>query len=119
VAGDDVLPDEPHRRVTRVGDTVRRPTHPWSAAVHALLRHLEAVGFGRAPRVLGVDEDGRVILTYLAGESGPQGWAKVVDDAGLVSFARLLREYHDAVAGFEPPAELGWFTGEVGTAAAS
>jgi hypothetical protein len=65
-------------------------------------------------RVLGIDEDGREILSYLDGESGPQGWAKVVDDTGLTTFARLLRDYHDAVAGFRPPEGLGWCTGDEG-----
>ena len=41
--------------VTRVGDTVRRGTGPWTPAVHALLRHLEGVGFDGAPMVLGID----------------------------------------------------------------
>jgi hypothetical protein len=36
--------------VVCVGDTVRRPTGPWSPGVHALLRHLETVGFDGAPR---------------------------------------------------------------------
>ena len=53
----------------RVGDTVRRATGPWTPAVHALLRHLESVGFDAAPRVLGVDERGREVLTYLEGET--------------------------------------------------
>ncbi|MEU0536545.1 aminoglycoside phosphotransferase family protein [Amycolatopsis tolypomycina] len=114
MTGDDVLQDQPRRRVVRVGDTVRRPTYPWSPAVHALLRHLEAVGFPAAPRVLGVDDDGCEVLTYLEGESGPQGWAKVADDAGLTRFARLLRDYHDAVADFRPSGELAWYTGERG-----
>lgn len=115
VTGDDVLQDQPHRRVVRIGDTVRRPTLPWSQATHGLLRHLEAVDFPYAPRVLGTDAENREVLTYLEGESGPQGWAKVVDDAGLVRFARLLRDYHDAVADFRPSDELNWFTGETGT----
>jgi hypothetical protein len=113
---EEALQDQPHRRVVRVGDTIRRPTYPWSAAVHSLLRHLESVGFRHAPRILGEDEHGREILTYLEGESGPQGWAHVVDDAGLVRFARLLRDYHAAVADFDPPAEVMWFTGETGSA---
>ncbi|GLY80483.1 hypothetical protein Airi01_087500 [Actinoallomurus iriomotensis] len=44
MADEDVLQDAPHRRVVRLGDTVRRPTHPWTPAVHALLGHLEQVG---------------------------------------------------------------------------
>jgi hypothetical protein len=66
--------------------------HPWSPAVHDLLRHLESVGFPYSPRVLGVDEQGREILTYLHGASGPDAWARVVDTSGLVAMARLLRE---------------------------
>ncbi|MFD7510149.1 aminoglycoside phosphotransferase family protein [Streptomyces sp. NPDC059853] len=88
--------------------------HPWTPAVHALLRHLEDVGFPHAPQVKGVDEQGREVLTYLGGESGPQGWAGVVDDAGLTAFARLLRAYHDAVTGFRLPHGLSWCTGESG-----
>ncbi|WP_242569522.1 aminoglycoside phosphotransferase family protein [Streptomyces sp. NP-1717] len=109
-----VLQDDPHRRVVRVGDTVRRPVHAWTPAVHELLRHLEDVGFPYSPRVRGIDEEGREVLTYLDGESGPQGWAEVVDDVGLVSFARLLRQYHDAVAGFRLSEGLSWCTGESG-----
>ncbi len=37
--------------------------------MHALLRHLEARGFAGAPRVLGLDEQGREVLSYLPGET--------------------------------------------------
>ncbi|MET0423354.1 MAG: aminoglycoside phosphotransferase family protein [Actinoplanes sp.] len=97
-----VLQDTPHRLVSRVGDTVRRPVQPWSGAVHELLLHLEAVGFEHAPRFLGIDAEGREVLSYLEGESGPDGWAKVVDESGLTAMARLLRDYHEAVRGFRP-----------------
>src|SRR5690349_7680727 len=52
----------------RIGDTVRRAAGPWTPAVHALLQHLEAVGFAGAPRAHGFDEQGREVLTYLPGE---------------------------------------------------
>jgi len=55
----------------RVGSTVHRVTGPWTPAVHALLRHLERVGF-EAPRVIGIDEEGREVLTYVAGRAS--GW---------------------------------------------
>jgi hypothetical protein len=45
VGSTDRLPDESHRRIERRGDTVRRPLHPWSPAVHELLRYLESVDF--------------------------------------------------------------------------
>ncbi|MCC9311084.1 aminoglycoside phosphotransferase family protein [Kitasatospora sp. RB6PN24] len=101
-------------RVERIGNTVRRPAAPWTPAVHGLLRHLEAVGYEQAPRVLGFDEQGREVLTWIDGESGPDGWAKVVDDRGLIAFARLLREYHDAVAGYRPPGTTCWSTKTAG-----
>ncbi|RAY14913.1 aminoglycoside phosphotransferase family protein [Actinomadura craniellae] len=66
--------------------------------------------------MLGIDEEGREILTYLDGESGPEGWARVVGAAGLTAFARLLRDYHDAVAGFRPSGGFRWYTGGTGPA---
>lgn len=87
--------------VVRVGDTVRRANS--GPAVHALLVYLEQVGFPFSPRLLGVDEDGCEVLTYLPGLSGRDGWAHIAPEEGLRAFARLLRAYHDAVAGFVVP----------------
>jgi Phosphotransferase enzyme family len=90
-------------RVHRVRDTVRRPLRPTSASTHALLRHLEEVGFDGAPRVLGVDDDGREVLSYIPGEAvtaPAPGWG--LTDAALHSVGQLLRRFHDAVAGFDP-----------------
>ncbi|WP_256257560.1 aminoglycoside phosphotransferase family protein [Nonomuraea pusilla] len=94
--------------VVRVGDTVRRPAGPATPAVHALLRHLEAAGFEGAPRVVGVDELGREILTYVPGSSGV--CPATVTDEFLAALAVLLRRYHDATAGF-PLAQDGWAAG--------
>ncbi|MFF4340895.1 aminoglycoside phosphotransferase family protein [Kitasatospora sp. NPDC001540] len=101
-------------RVERIGNTVHRPAGPWTPAVHGLLRHLEAVGYERAPRVLGFDGQGREVLTWIDGASGPDGWAGVVNDRGLIAFARLLREYHDAVADYRPAGTTRWSTGTAG-----
>lgn len=90
--------------VVRKGDTVRRPVGPNSALVHALLRHLESVGFPGAPRFLGIDAAGREVLTFVPGEVATRprpAW--VADDARLASVARLVRAYDDAVAGFTLP----------------
>ena len=90
--------------VVRAGDTVRRPLGPHSPLVHALLRHLERVGFDGAPRLLGVDDQGREVLTFIEGEVAGRPrprWA--ADEDRLRSVARLLRRYDDAVAGFIPP----------------
>ena len=84
--------------VVRVGDTVRRPLHARSEYVHAVLEHLASVGFDGAPRLLGIDEQGREVLSFLAGETlvrAPFG----LSDAQVQSAARLVRRFHDATAG--------------------
>lgn len=99
-------------RVVRVGDTVRRQTGPWTPAVHALLRHLESAGFEASPRVLGIDEQGREVLSYIDGEAAVRPWpAALLAVEGLGLLARLLRRYHDAVAGFVPPQGAVWRLG--------
>ena len=54
-------------RVVQIGKTVRRPIGPWSASVHGLLQYLETQGFQGAPRFLGVDQQGREILSFIGG----------------------------------------------------
>ncbi len=83
--------------VVQVGDTVRRPLHPWTPAVHALLRRLEANGFAESSRVLGIDEQGREMLTMIAGEVGNYPLThEMTTDAALVAGATMLRWYHEA-----------------------
>ncbi|MEV4804749.1 aminoglycoside phosphotransferase family protein [Nonomuraea sp. NPDC049421] len=96
--------------VVKVAGTVRRPTGPWTPAVHALLRHLAARGFTGAPRVHGVDEQGREVLGFVPGETAGYPlppWART--DEALAGAARLLRRYHDATAGFVPPPGATWY----------
>jgi Phosphotransferase enzyme family len=89
-------------QVVRVGDTVRRPQRSWSPATHALLRHLEAVGFEGAPRFLGIDEHGREVLSYVPGAAVLPPYPEWgLTDEALVSVAELLRAFHEAVAGFD------------------
>lgn len=85
------------RGVVRIGDRVRRPPTPNSPFMHAVLRHLEAVGFEAAPRSLGCDEAGRDLVSYIEGEvPADLGWH---DETTLMAAARLIRRYHDATAG--------------------
>lgn len=85
-------------------DSVIRRAGPWAPAVHELLGYLEQEGFPYSPWVLEAPEAGLERLTYRRGESGPDAWAKVVPEEGLIAFARLLRAYHQAVANFHPHA---------------
>jgi Phosphotransferase enzyme family len=82
--------------VVRVGDTVRRPvTNPFA---HDLLRQLEAARFEGTPRFLGLDGEGRAILSWIEGSVPPElepDW----DDDTLAAAARLVRRLHDAAPG--------------------
>ncbi len=80
-------------------------------AVHALLKHLESVGFDGAPRVLGVDQDGFEVLTFIDGQTcgGVAGWPTWGrSESNLVRIARLLRRYHEAAESFRPAAGTLW-----------
>lgn len=95
--------------VVRVADTVRRPTGPWTPAVHALLRHLHEVGFRGAPVPLGIDGQGREVLTYAPGVvPWPDRFDLLHPTANLVGVGRLIRELHDAAASFRPPPGARW-----------
>ncbi len=92
-----------HGLVVRVGQTVRRPARPTSAATFALLQHLSDVGFEGAPRALGVDAEGREVMSYIEGDAvipPYPSWA-LTDDA-LMSVAALLSRYNQAVDSFDP-----------------
>jgi len=80
--------------VVRIGNTVRRHPGHASHAVHMLLQHLESRHFRGSPKLLGMDEQGREILSFIDGEAGrwPAIWASEV---ALITSAQLLRDYHD------------------------
>ncbi len=103
-----LLDDNPNRKIERIGDTVHRPAHHWTPAVHDLLNYLQSVDFPYSPKVLGFYDDGREVLSYIDGQSGADGWAKIVSDDGLRKFAKLLRQYHDVIASYTPPVDAEW-----------
>ena len=72
----------------------RRATFGPSAFVHDMLRHLERPAFDRAPRFLGIDEQGRAMLTYISG-TVPRRVGGFQREQWLAA-ARLLRLFHDA-----------------------
>ncbi|MEU4160964.1 aminoglycoside phosphotransferase family protein [Actinoplanes sp. NPDC026670] len=73
---------------------------PWAPAVRALLRHLEDSGFDGAPPV-----DGSPTGAALP---WPE-WTR--EDDTLWQVAQWLREYHEAVDDFVPPADAVWRKG--------
>jgi len=95
--GEEVLGGGNMEPVTRVHDTVRRVSGPWTTVVHHLLRCYESAGIVETPRASGVDGQGREILTFIGGDVlatlPPETlWRTSV----LRAAAGLLRRLHDA-----------------------
>jgi Phosphotransferase enzyme family len=92
--------------VVRIGETVRRPPSDRARLMRDVLLHLERVGFDAAPRWLGVDGQGRVILSWVEGETftdrsqmhpyiGDPPVRLLLSDEQVAAAMRLLRRYHD------------------------
>jgi hypothetical protein len=85
----------------RVGDTVRREIQAPRPFVHDLLRLFEDAGWSGAPRFMGVDAEGREILSWISGLvpwSGIDEPPGIYDDASVAVVAKLVREFHDLTA---------------------
>jgi hypothetical protein len=95
--------------VSRVGETVRRETGPWTERVQALLLHMHEKGISETPVPLGFDEYGREILTFLPGTVGHDPLPVALrSDEILVSAAKLLRRIHDATEDVAQSWLTGW-----------
>ncbi|WP_082129456.1 phosphotransferase [Mycobacterium haemophilum] len=68
--------------------------------VHAVLRLFERVGWTGAPRFIGVDSDGREILSYIDGlvPWEPARLSAIQSDESLAGIATLVRQFHDVTA---------------------
>src|SRR4051794_33395057 len=113
MSDEQLLQGGTHGPVIRLGDTVRRQGRGSTNAVFALLQHLERAGFDGAPRALGIDAEGREILSHIPGEvvgqrgSGPLP-ACARSDGSLVRVARPLRRLHDATVDIALPPDARW-----------
>jgi hypothetical protein len=95
--------------VVRIGNTVHRAMGPWSPSIHHLLNYLETQGFEGSPRFLGIDPQGREILTYIEGEVGSYPIPLYMwSEENLKAVAHLLRRYHDITASYIPPNDAIW-----------
>lgn len=102
---------DPRYAPIRVGDTVRRVAGPSGPAVRELLIHLEAVGFDGAPRYLGVDEQGREVLSWMDGDVPlPPYPAWAMTDRALADLGALVRRLHEATRSFRPAGTTDWAT---------
>jgi hypothetical protein len=104
LAGDGVTPG-----IVRIGDTLRRPLRPFSLTVQAYLAHLRDAGLTGAPLPFGVDEQGREVLSFVPGDVPRNPLPPdTAGDEVLVALARLIRDLHEASAGWVPPPDAVW-----------
>jgi Phosphotransferase enzyme family len=97
---EQLLPGGFVNRVIRDGDTVRRNPGDRADFVRELLDHFDQRGWMGAPRLLGVDGQGREMLTFLDGYVAWQSPTDRVSSAeSLADVARLVRQFHDLTAG--------------------
>jgi len=107
--GEPLTGDGVTQGIVRIGDTVRRPLRPFSLTVQAYLAHLRDAGFSGAPLPLGVDEQGREVLSFVPGDVPVNPLpAETAGDEVLVALAELIRALHEASAGWEPPPGAVW-----------
>jgi hypothetical protein len=87
--------------VVRIGDTVHREAGPWTPTIQQLLEQVRAAGVTGVPEPLGLDGQGREVVSYLPGDV--PGWPApewLWSERVLAEAGRLLRRFHDATAGF-------------------
>ena len=83
--------------VVRVGEAVHRRSSGDSSFSVRVLAHLEAVNYPYAPRHLGVDQQGRDVLTFIPGETTDHPSQRAAGAYALGG--RMLRALHDATSG--------------------
>ena len=82
--------------VVKIGNTVHRSKTKNFEFIHLMLLWLEKHGCSYAPKFLGIDEQGREMLSYLEGEVPreiPMTFAQ------KVNAIKILRQFHDTLAG--------------------
>jgi len=95
--------------IIRLGDTVRRPLRPFSLTIQSFLAHLHGRGFHDAPRPLGIDDQGREMLSFVPGQVPREP----LPDAAcrpevLTALAGLVRRLHEAAQDWAPPPGAAW-----------
>lgn len=103
----EVLASSSRTEVRLIDGVIHKTAGPWSKSVHALLSHLEEVGFDGSPRVVGdgFDAEGLETITYIEGDFiHPNSWS----DDGIARAGLMMRLLHEATASFVPPHDAQW-----------
>ncbi|MGN6204489.1 aminoglycoside phosphotransferase family protein [Humibacter sp.] len=85
--------------VVKSGDSVRRPRGRRSVFAAKVLRELNARGYRWAPRYLGIDDQGRDVLSFVEGATTSHPSER--DERSYAAVGRMLRELHELTRGSE------------------
>ena len=81
--------------VVRIGDIVHRTKSANFKFIHSLLLHLEENNFPYAPRFLGIDNQGREMLSFIKGRVPRE---TLLSFPQKLSAIKILRAFHDVFA---------------------
>ncbi|MEL6864242.1 MAG: aminoglycoside phosphotransferase family protein [Bacteroidota bacterium] len=96
--------------VVRVGNTIKRQVHPWTATVNHFLSYLKQQNLKKIPQVLGIDEQGLEVQSYIVGETALRPWPTVLKtNEGLEQLSAFVKTYHLAQADYRPPNWANWY----------
>jgi Phosphotransferase enzyme family len=108
-AAQETLASEGVTHVVRVGQTVRRPSRPFTTTIQAYLSYVRSRGFIDCPEPLGFDAEGREVLSFLAGDVPVEPVpAYAATSEALEALGALIRRLHDAADGWIPPTDAVW-----------
>lgn len=94
--------------VAKVGTNVHRTAGSWTPAIHELLDHLARAAYS-APRVIGMDDSGREILTFVPGRCvHPDHLDLIETDDAMQRVGSLIADYHLAQESFVAPQDAQW-----------
>lgn len=85
--------------VVKSGDSVRRPRGRRSVFAARVLRDLNARGYRWAPQYLGVDDEGRDVLSFVEGATTSHPSER--DERSYAAVGAMLRELHELTRGTE------------------
>ncbi len=91
-------PGESTAGVVKIGNTVRRTQNTNSEFVHRLLLLLEEESYPYSPRYLGIDDQGREILSFVEGPIARE--VEFTEDL-LNQAILMIKQFHDATCGSE------------------
>lgn len=95
--------------VVRIGDQVARPVYPQTQIVSHFLEFLINAGAAFVPRPLGIDDQGRHRVSFVAGEAPMPPYPRwAFDEALLIDVASHQKEMHRLAASYVPPSVAPW-----------